>query len=90
MNTLEKLGAIVSDPDPEVEKFARFILDRRLEVPALLILECCVPLSNVIHTAALFTEPVGAPLLGAARYKELLELFADRAKIERLIALLQR
>ena len=90
MNVVEKTEEPHLDSDSGVESIARYIRDRRLEIPALLLFECCVPLSNVIHTATLFTEPVGAPLLGAARYKQLLELFSDRAKIERLITILQR
>jgi len=68
---------------------ARWIVARRLQVPALLFLEMNIPLTTVFHTALLAAEPLGTPLFGAERIEPLKNLLSDRKNIMNLVREIQ-
>ena len=72
--------------DSIVDSIARKIVDRRLEVPAVLLLETHKPLSFVASQATLVAMPMLAPLVGAQRMADFSKILADRANVELLIS----
>lgn len=72
-----------------LKSFARAIRDRRMESPAVLCLETMQPLSTVLHSAALVSQPLLSALFGAAGAAKLVALLESREDIERLIALIE-
>jgi len=67
------------------DSIARRIVDRRLETPAVFLLETHKPLSFVASQAVLVAMPFLAPVVGAQRMADFSRLLADRANIELLI-----
>ncbi len=72
--------------DSIVDPIAKKIVDRRLEVPAVLLLETHKPLSFVASQATLVAMPMLGPLVGAQRMADFSKILADRANVELLIA----
>lgn len=70
-------------------KIADYIVNAKLETPALFFLEAHKPLSTVAHTAALALQPIAAPFFGVERVKTLQKVFEDRANIEKLMLMIE-
>ncbi len=73
------------DAEQLLEKAAQVIVKRRMEVPAILLLEMHKPLANLIGHAVWVTMPVWALFFGVATTNELGALLSDPERIERLI-----
>ncbi|MGC8864060.1 MAG: hypothetical protein ACP5R5_14985 [Armatimonadota bacterium] len=71
--------------DALVDWIARRIVARRLETPAVFLLETHKPLSFVASQAVLVGMPFLAPLVGAQKTADFSRLLADRTSIELLI-----
>jgi hypothetical protein len=72
--------------DALIEKISRFVVDRRLETPAVFMLESSRPLTFVGSQALVVGQPVLASFFGWERVGEYRLLLEDRANIDRLIA----
>ncbi|MFN4178910.1 MAG: hypothetical protein ACK4I8_01230 [Armatimonadota bacterium] len=68
-----------------LEKAARIVVERGMEVPAILFLEMHKPLANLIGHAVWVTLPVWALFFGVATTNALGALLSDPERIERLI-----
>lgn len=68
-----------------LEKAARVIVRRGLEVPAILFLEMHKPVANLIGHAVWVTMPIWALFWGVGTTNALGELLSDPDRIERLI-----
>jgi hypothetical protein len=68
-----------------LEKAARVVVERGMEVPAILFLEMHKPLANLIGHAVWVTLPVWALFFGVATTNALGALLSDPERIERLI-----
>ena len=68
-----------------VDSVARRIVDRRLETPAVLLLETHKPLSFVASQAVLVAMPFLGPVIGAQTMADFSRLLADRTNVEVLI-----
>ena len=73
-----------------IEQWARQIQRWRLVQPALLFLEVTKPLSFIASQGLLLCEPLLSSLHREPRVSEYANLMADRANVERLIALLEQ
>lgn len=69
-----------------VDSIARQIVARRLEVPALLLIEMNRPLSFVASQALLCAMPMVGPIVGAERIAGLSKLLNDRENIDTLLS----
>lgn len=70
-------------------KIAHEITKRRMEVPAILMLELHKPFANFNAHAALATSGFFAPLLGYERFNDLTRLLGKRDNVERLISTIE-
>ncbi|MCS7185638.1 MAG: hypothetical protein RMK89_01650 [Armatimonadota bacterium] len=68
-----------------LEKAARVVVERGMEVPAILFLEMHKPLANLIGHAVWVTMPVWALFFGVGTTNELGKLLSDPEQIEYLI-----
>ena len=68
-----------------IEKAASEIERRKLEVPAVLMLECHKPLAFVGSQTSLMMAPFIAPFLGFDFVNNYSRLFAKRENVERLL-----
>ncbi len=73
------------DAEQLLEKAARVVVERGMEVPAILFLEMHKPLANLIGHAVWVTMPVWALFFGIATTNVLGALLSDPERIERLI-----
>lgn len=71
--------------DSLIDSIAAKIADRRLETPAVLLLEMHKPLGFVASQAVLVGMPFFAPFLGAQQIADFSKVLRDRENIERLI-----
>lgn len=69
-----------------VDRIARHIVARRLETPAVFLLETHKPLSFVASQAVLVAMPFLAPLVEVQKTAEFSRLLSDRANVELLIS----
>jgi len=78
---------MAADRDAEqlLEKAAKVVVERGMEVPAILFLEMHKPLANLIGHAVWVTMPVWALFFGMATTNQLGYLLSDPERIERLI-----
>jgi hypothetical protein len=65
-----------------LESLARKVVERRMEVPALLTLESVKPLSLLGSQALHFFEPLVTSLFPWPGYRRFAELVEDRASLE--------
>ena len=72
--------------DALIEKVSRFIVNRRLEAPAVFMLESSRPLTFMGSQALIVGQPVMAAFFGWERVGEYRLLLEDRENIDRLIA----
>jgi hypothetical protein len=71
--------------DAMIESLARKVVDRGMEVPAVLLLEVTKPASFIISQAILFAGPVVYPFLGFDRVDRFAGFLNSRENIEKLI-----
>lgn len=69
----------------DIDSLAQKIVERRLELPALLFLEMHLPLVTLAHTSTLFLSPLLSPVFGAERFHHFSQLLSSREHIEALI-----
>ena len=69
-----------------VDSVARKVVGRRLETPALLLLEMNKPLSFIASQALLCAMPLVGPIVGAERIAGLSKLLNDRENIDALMS----
>ena len=72
-----------------LEEIALAIKSRKLEAPAVFLLELCKPLITLLYTGSLVTEPILNLLAGSKRIEQLKLILNDREKVEQLIRLLE-
>lgn len=68
-----------------MDSIARKVVDRRLEMPAVLFLEMHKPLSFLASQAMLVAMPMFGPLLGAQEMADLSKILRNRENIDLLI-----
>ena len=68
-----------------LDRIASFIVRRRMQVPALLMLESVIPLNYVASQAMAFLEPVIRALMNASEYTEVRSILERRQSIEALV-----
>ena len=73
-----------------IEKIARRVVQWRLTVPAIVILESAKPLSFVASQVMVFFEPIVQSLLSFKDYRDFYEMLEDRRNIELLIQAIER
>lgn len=73
------------DAEQLLERAAKVVVERGMEVPAILFLEMHKPLANLIGHAVWVTMPVWALFFGIATTNALGALLSDPERIERLI-----
>lgn len=75
--------------DALLEKAAAEIRRRKLEIPAILLLESSKPLTFFFGTSAIMFAPFLVPFFGFDSVNDYSILFKDRENVERLIRLLE-
>jgi acyl-CoA reductase-like NAD-dependent aldehyde dehydrogenase len=85
--TTEELGP--EETEALIEKAASAISKRKLEVPAILVLEMHKPLSFVASQATVAMSPFLIPMLGFERIQDAIHLLQRRENVERLICKLE-
>lgn len=73
------------DRDRLLDAAAAAVVERRLEVPAVLFLEMNRPLSFVASQALIVFAPLLGPLFGPERLERLTALLEDRENVDRLL-----
>ena len=73
-----------------IEKVAKKVVEWRLAVPAIVVLESAKPLSFVASQVLVFFEPIVQSLLSIKDYERFYEMLEDRRNIELLIQEIER
>jgi len=73
-----------------IEKIARRVVQWRLTVPAIVVLESAKPLSFVASQVMVFFEPIVQSLFSFKDYRDFYEMLEDRKNIELLIQAIER
>ncbi len=68
-----------------IDKIATRVVEWRMTVPAIVVLETGKPLSFVASQVMVFFEPIVQSLFSFKAYKEFYEMLEDRENIEKLI-----
>lgn len=68
-----------------IEKLAQEIVDRRLAVPAIMLLETVKPLSFLGSQALIFIEPIVQSIFSFKSYREFTLMMENRENIELLM-----
>ncbi|RKZ00671.1 MAG: hypothetical protein DRQ10_03735 [Candidatus Hydrothermota bacterium] len=71
--------------DDLIEKIARRVVEWRLSVPAIVMLESSKPLSFLASQLLVFFDPIVKSFLTVRDYDRFVEMLEDRSNIERLI-----
>ena len=71
------------------DRMARWIVERRMETPAVLFLESSRPLSFVGAQAMHFFQPLASVLFAGPDYERLARLMEDRANLSILLATIE-
>jgi hypothetical protein len=71
------------------DRLARWIVERRMETPAILFLESSRPLSFVGAQAMHFFQPLASVLFATRDYERLAHLLEDRANLSLLLAAIE-
>ena len=72
------------------DQLARWLVERRLETPAVLFLETARPLSFVGSQAMHFFQPFANALFATPDYERFARLLDDRGNVEILIQTIER
>ncbi len=79
---------------PETQRFlsdlATAVRTRRLEVPAIFLLELCKPLSTVAYATSIMSAPLLHAIFGGQRTQKLTAVLESRENIEALIVMLEQ
>jgi hypothetical protein len=75
----------VEERDRLLEQAAQEVVRRRLEVPALLVLELHRPLTFLSSQALVVFTPLLAPAFGLENLQKLSRLLEDRTNLDRLL-----
>ena len=78
------------EADALLDKAAAAIHKRKLEVPAVLMLEMHKPLANVGGHAAVAFAPMLVPIFGFDNVNKYSKLFSERSNIEKLLVKIER
>ena len=73
------------DRDRLIDELARKVVDRRLEMPAILFLEMHKPVTFVASQSILVVSPLLAPLFGRESIEGYSHLFSTQENVELLI-----
>ena len=84
-----KPDALPPEDQAVFDRLARWIVERRLETPALLFLESSRPLSFVGSQAMHFFHPLASVLFTGPDYGRLARLLEDRENLSILLATLE-
>lgn len=85
---MRSFGSNSVSPEQEtllLGQIVNFVTARRLEVPAVFLLELTKPLSFITSQAVVLASPVLGALLGLATAEALYWVLEDRARVEKLI-----
>ncbi len=73
-----------------IERIATRVVEWRMSVPAIVILESGKPLSFVASQVMVFFEPIVQSLFSFRDYRAFYEMLEDRENVERLIQAIER
>ncbi|MBN1902979.1 hypothetical protein JW926_16770 [Candidatus Sumerlaeota bacterium] len=73
-----------------LDRLAGFIASRRLETPAILFLQSCIPLSYIGSQVMVGLEPIVGPLFPRKDWERLARIFERRDGIDRLTVKIDR
>jgi hypothetical protein len=73
-----------------IEKVAKKVVEWRLSVPAIVVLESAKPLSFVASQVMVFFEPIVQSLFNIKDYERFYEMLEDRRNLELLIQEIER
>jgi len=76
--------------DDVMERTARWIVEKRLETPAVLFLEINKPLSFVMGQSLYFSAPMLAPIFGYEKLQKAAGLLSDHNSLETLITRIEK
>ncbi len=76
--------------DDVMERTARWIVEKRLETPAILFLEINKPLSFVMGQSLYFSAPMLAPIFGYEKLQKAAGLLSDHNSLESLISCIEK
>jgi hypothetical protein len=79
------LEVSAEERDQFLERVAQAVAGRRLEVPAVLLLELHRPLAFIGSQALVVFTPLLGPIVGLKTLQTLTQLLADRENLDRLI-----
>jgi len=83
----------VGEPSQEdlkaLDRLARFIVNRRLETPAILFLESVVPISYIGSQVMVGLEPIVGPFFPQKDWECLARIFERRDGIQRLTLIIE-
>ena len=83
------MSALPPEDQALFDRLARWIVERRMETPALLFLESARPLSFVGAQAMHFFQPLASVLFAGPDYERLARLLEDRANLSLLLATIE-
>jgi hypothetical protein len=83
------VSALPPEDQALFDRLARWIVERRMETPALLFLESSRPLSFVGAQAMHFFQPLASVLFAGPDYGRLARLMEDRANLSILLATIE-
>lgn len=78
-------GLTEEETEALVDKVAKDIVKRGLQVPAIMMLELHKPLSSVMSQAAVAFAPFAMPFVGFDKYADYTRLASKRENVERLL-----
>jgi hypothetical protein len=78
------------DIDDVLERTARWIVEKRLETPAVLLLEINKPLSFVMGQSLYLSAPILAPIFGFEKLQKAAGLLSDHNSLETLISRIEK
>jgi len=76
--------------DDLIEKIAKRILDLKLEIPAILLLESIKPVSFITSQFFVFLEPFITSIFSFKNYQRFYKMLEDRENIEKIIEELEK
>ena len=83
------MSALPPEDQALFDRLARWIVERRMETPALLFLETARPLSFVGAQAMHFFQPLASVLFTGPDYERLARLMEDRQNLSLLLATIE-
>ena len=81
---------MIQEFDDAIERAAGWIVEKRLEAPAVLLLEINKPLSFIMGQSLYFGSPLLAPLFGFDKLQKAAGLLSDHATLENLIIRIEK